>query len=107
MLPTILLIFVISLNAFCTFGMTYYVWKIYKLKVTPEYTWSLKLAACIIQAFLLLFGLLFINETLHFVQTLPPISLLVSYAMGAIRSALLFVFVLNVWKTLEVKFPPA
>lgn len=100
-----LLIISTFFNIVCTFGISYYAYKIMRLSVTPKYTWSLKFLASLIQIVQLGWSIFYINDIQVFVSQYPPSTLVISYILAAARMGFLLAFVSRVYYLLEIKYP--
>lgn len=105
MFSAVLLASSLTFNVLASVGTTFYAWKIVKLETTPRMTWSLKLVASLIGMVQLAWGVLYVNDTWLFISSFPPATLLGSYALAALRTGLIYVFVRNVYLSLEARSP--
>lgn len=99
------LLYSLAFTSVSTFGLIYFSYKIWRLKVTPPYTWALFLVASLVQAVRTGRSFTYLADLSTWVSTFPASALIIGFGLNTIESLLIFIFVVKVYYGLKSKFP--
>lgn len=100
-----ILLYSLAFTAVSTLGLIYFSYKIWRLKVTPPYTWALFLAASLIQAVRTARSFTYFADISTWASTFPVSALVIGFGLNTIEALLIFIFVVKVYYGLKIKFP--